>query len=357
MNAASPNHSQEADATIEFAESTILQVLLTVVGLAALAVIAVTIPWKPDVLLPWAIALTLGLAAMLAGGIIGLLFAVPRRGNETVIQGSGYVANDNLVKVSDWLTGALTGIALATGKDVAKALWRFSEAVMPQQPGFVLACLVAGFCAGFLLSYLRLRASLEFIFAVGSRRANDASETIKDQALEGVAAGKLSENHDSMREIVKAVTSATGKASSRERVLAIRNRFHSEWSTDPQQGNFGGEAASRGYELLVTKWKVGPNAQLVVDLEVRASSSALRPALAEFHLHPSLPQSVIAKPANHDGRVQISIEIYEAFVIGAIVKPGEVRLELDLSQVQDIPSEYRVALQSSARDSVNSDPD
>lgn len=343
MSASFVNHSQEADATIRFAELTIFRVLMTVLALATLAV-AMRISFALEQLLPWVIALALGLAAMLAGGIIGLLFAVPRRGAEPVNQGSGYVSNDNLVKVSDWLTGALTGIALATGKDVVESLWRFSKEVMPEQPGFLLACLIIGFAAGFLLSYLRLRAKLEFIFAVGSRRANDASERIKDAALENVAAEKTAQNNASMREVIKAVVSSIGQAANPDRVRAIRSQFHTKWDSDPHLGKFGGSSASRGFELIVASCKVGSHAQLIVELEVRATGSAVKPVLADFHLHPSLPQPLISMPANQDGRVLLTIEMYETFVVGAVVKPGDVRLEIDLSQAKEIPAEYRDAV-------------
>ncbi len=343
MSATSPDYSREAKETIEFAELTIFRVLMTVLALAILAAVAAHGSFALAHMLPWAIALSLGLAAMLAGGVIGLLFAVPRRGAEVASQASGYVSNDNLVKVSDWLTGALTGVALATGKDIAHALWRFSGKVMPEQPGFLLACLVVGFAAGFLLSYLRLRANLEFIFAVGSRRANDASERIKDAVLASVAAEKIAQNNSSMREVISAVAKSAGLATP-DRVRAIRSQFQASWNSEPHLGKFGGAASSRGYELVVASSKVGSHAQLIVDLEVRGTNSAAKLVLAEFHLHPSLPQPKISMPADQDGRVLLTIEMYETFVVGAVVKPGDVRLELDLSQMKEIPAEYRDAV-------------
>jgi hypothetical protein len=331
--------SEEAEATIAFAEKTIARITFAVLALAVFSASALYWPAPSGKLLPWAIALALGLAAMLSGGVIGLLFAVPRRGNDGAISGNGYVGNDNLVKVSDWLTGALTGIALATGKDMAKAIWDLSERVMPEQPGFVCACVVTGFAAGFLLAYLRLRANLEFIFAFGTRRANEASEAAKDAALERDAERKLAENRHYVGESAKAA-GEPASSSARDRVLSIRKRYQSHWESDPHLGKFGACSKRAGFELRVARWQVGADAMLGVDLEVRATGSSL-PTVAEFHLHPSFPQSVVSKPAESDGVVRLHIEVYETFVVGVVVQPGAIRLELDLNKESAIPAEYR----------------
>jgi len=311
-----------------------------ILGLLALASAAFYYQQGPKDLLPWIHSLGLGIAAALAGAIVGLLFAVPRRSSTAVSSSNGgYDANDNLVKVSDWLTGALTGIALATGKDIVMSVWQLSQIVASGYPGFVFACIIGGFAAGFLLGYLRLRAHLAFIFAYGDRRANDVA------ALRVAANAKVALNESDMKVRVgmagTLLKSLGGtEANQPEVVKAIRRAFETSFDGDPHKGAFGGRSEVGGYKLSFSKCHVEDDGLLAIEMEVRSTSATVKPMLVEFHLHPSFPAQKITKPVDEDGVVRLPLKLVETFTVGAVVQPGDVRLELDLNEVAEIPAEY-----------------
>lgn len=330
----------EAQDTIEFAERAVLRVILAILALAILAGLVLIWPQVRE-LVRWAVALAAGLAAMLAGGIIGLLFAVPRREPTNALASSGYSGNDNLVKVSDWLTGALTGIALATAGEMAGGVWTLSARILPEHPGFALACIVGGFSSGFLMAYLRLRASLPFIFAQYDKRASQVSLLERDLAREKEARNREVTRSRSMELSGSGGAANTLARDGASRVEYVRAAMAAEYQGDPNKGNFGASAQNGDLVLKKTAHHVDENDMLRVDLEVRSVNPEKEVKQATFHLHPSFPSPVIKKPADPDGVVRTSVWIYETFTVGAIAEPGQVKLELDLSLLADIPQQYK----------------
>lgn len=331
--------AQEAQATIAFVEKAVVRVVVAILIIAVVAGVLYASSKARD-LVPWVVALATGLAAMLAGGIIGLLFGVPRRDANAAASGGGYSGNDNLVKVSDWLTGALTGIALATARDMSDALWRVCQSVLPGYPGFALACIVGGFCAGFLMAYLRLRASLPFIFAHYDRRADDAALQ-RDLAREKEARNYEDARAKSAEAGTRNPERAASAKSISDRVKVVREAMAAEYQGDPNKGQYGGSPRANGYVLRMKGHRIGEDGMLNVDLEVSGTQPGQLPSHADFYLHPSFPAPVIRKPADSDGIVRMSVWLFEAFTVGVVVEPGQVALELDLAQLPDIPQEYR----------------
>lgn len=331
--------ARDAEATIKSVERIVFG---TFIILGALAVISAAFYSDKGAtnLLPWIHSVALGIAFALAGAIVGLLFAVPRRSSIAVATSNGgYDANDNLVKVSDWLTGALTGVALATGKDIVLSAWNLSKEVAPGYPGFVLACIIGGFAAGFLLGYLRLRANLGFIFAYGDRRANDAA------ALRFAADAKVALNASDLKGRVDMAGTmlksfGVNEATQTDVVKALRKTFETSLAGDPHKGAFGGAAEVNGYRLGMAKCQVESDGLLAIELEVRCTSASVKPSTVEFHIHPSFPAQRITKPVDEDGVVRLPLKLVETFTVGAVVQPGGIRLELDLNDIAEIPAEY-----------------
>ncbi|GAA0250362.1 hypothetical protein GCM10010492_58150 [Saccharothrix mutabilis subsp. mutabilis] len=153
-------------------------------------------------------------ASLLAGGSLGFLFGLPRsRFAEKVLDkddggessgklstGSRYVANSNLVKVSDWLTTVVVGLTLVnlgqavpTFRDFASAL-REPLGGAPWAGALGLSVVVLGVLAGMLLVYLwvsiRGRAlleqadlRLEEVPELTGKTVEDARETVSALSL------------------------------------------------------------------------------------------------------------------------------------------------------------------------------
>lgn len=122
----------------------------------------------------FSLALLLGLAALLGGGLIGFLFGVPRKLQETRPAGDpgtpGYAGNTNLEQISDWLTKILVGVGLTQILQVPGQLQRLAAFLAPalgDQPSsqvFALGLLGYFSVGGFLIGYLSTRLLLTRAF-------------------------------------------------------------------------------------------------------------------------------------------------------------------------------------------------
>jgi len=129
------------------------------------------------------VALLVALAALLAGALLGFLFAIPR----TVVGGekddtsqatTRYQANTNLEQISDWLTKILVGVGLTQISAVAPALSKYADYVGAGLGGyagsepFSIGLLVFFAIEGFLISFIWTR----IYFAGELRRADELNE-------------------------------------------------------------------------------------------------------------------------------------------------------------------------------------
>jgi hypothetical protein len=118
----------------------------------------------------FSLALLLGLAALMGGGLVGFLFGVPRRlqeaGPATGPASQGWVGNTNLEQISDWLTKILVGVGLTQILQIPGQLQRLTAFLAPafgNQPSsqiFALGLLGYFSIAGFLIGYLTTRLLL-----------------------------------------------------------------------------------------------------------------------------------------------------------------------------------------------------
>jgi hypothetical protein len=123
--------------------------------------------WK-TVLQLGANSLILGGAALLVGGLLGFLFAIPRRDVERSpdSNGSRYSANTNLEQISDWLTKILVGVGLTQLREIGETLTRVANFFAPALAGdaqaqpFALCVIVYFSTTGFMFAYLWSRIYL-----------------------------------------------------------------------------------------------------------------------------------------------------------------------------------------------------
>jgi hypothetical protein len=173
--------------------------LIWLVGGVVLASVAVMLyvgqgqdQWKTI-----AIGLTVTAAAMLAGGVIGFIFGVPRvlaadnttpsRTRPTI------VGNTNLEQISDWLTKILVGVGLTQFNSIASGAGRLIGTVAPAfgdgrdatvfTGGLGVFSVAFGFITGWL--YTRLLLGGAMAQADGRATARDLIEAAKEAAEAG----------------------------------------------------------------------------------------------------------------------------------------------------------------------------
>jgi len=119
-------------------------------------------------------------AALIAGTILGFLFALPR----TIDQGqkSGLLAtNDNLDQVSDWLTKILVGLGLVELGRISDGMGDISASVAAGMGGgdaaqvIAAGLLIYGAIDGFLVSYLWTRTALSLHFMAAAKALAQSS--------------------------------------------------------------------------------------------------------------------------------------------------------------------------------------
>jgi hypothetical protein len=160
------------------------------VGLLGIALYA-GIQGRARFLTTVSVALMVALACLMVGGVLGLLFGIPRAGRADLPEGDGRSAmpfrpNTNLEDISDWLTKILVGVGLIQLGQLSEPLGRLVTAVAegiggdPPNPSFTLALLLyftlVGFLAGYLLTRLylpRAFTSAQQLLDLVTRKAED----------------------------------------------------------------------------------------------------------------------------------------------------------------------------------------
>jgi hypothetical protein len=107
--------------------------------------------------------------AFLIGGIVGLLFGIPRtvQGSAPSTEDRRYEGNTNLEQISDWLTKIIVGIGLVQIGRVLPALTKLSESLkeplgaQPSSSTFGLTLTISYTLLGFLYFYLWSRTLFE----------------------------------------------------------------------------------------------------------------------------------------------------------------------------------------------------
>ncbi len=118
----------------------------------------------------------LSLTFLFAGGLIGFIFAIPRRISSNDIENKfegKYIGNDNLVQISDWLTKILVGVGLVNLKSFPSQLNHFASSLsfasssgLPVNTVIVEMIILFFSIAGFIVAYLWTR--LNFVKILNS---------------------------------------------------------------------------------------------------------------------------------------------------------------------------------------------
>jgi hypothetical protein len=138
---------------------------LVFIGLGGIAFYAYendTIPWKNT----WTAMATLFFvsgAIFTSSSLVGFLFGIPRT---TVIDKSeksksGYIGNDNLLQVSDWITKIILGLGLTQIHQIPTMLQKVAGYIHAytgvSNQAFIILVILYFACLGFLFGYLWTR--------------------------------------------------------------------------------------------------------------------------------------------------------------------------------------------------------
>jgi cellulose biosynthesis protein BcsQ len=108
---------------------------------------------------------------------------------------------------------------------------------------------------------------------------------------------------------------------------------------DPQKGRWGGQSRRFGRELRAAGRELSPG-WFEIELVVASTAGSALTGSVQFHLHPTFAKPVVVVEAEN-GKAMWTLTCYGAFTVGAVADDGRTTLELDLSEVEDLPSAFR----------------
>lgn len=305
-------------------------------------------------------------AAGMGGAAFGFLFGIPRSvaaGTQTPADpalqvGTGpasYAQNTNLEQISDWLTKIVVGVGLVEAEDIAVGFGQLSGSAaaawgLANGSATAGAIMLVGAVIGFLRCYVWTRT--EFISELeraDDQRARDRvikAENKANNMMKFIGGGPAKTVESAVpasddpffpapqgRSFLKRVADIAGKTTTAAAGL---------WDSDDNKQQFGGVDIANGKRLEAVVEPLGDDGQLCgVTLRVRAlpGEAAIEGAVV-FHLHPSFSQPMV-RVQGLDGVAETRIIAAGAFTVGAVVESDGTRLELDLSELPNIPDKFK----------------
>lgn len=306
-------------------------------------------------------------ASLFVGGLLGFLFGIPRTlqqsgplkpagvtESETAAKGNtrqvNYEANTNLEQISDWLTKILVGIGLTQltvipGKLQSVASYAANGLGATDASRTYALCLILFFLVcGFVLSYLWTRLYLPGEFA----RADKDMEALKvsHNALEVSAQAKKmsADTQANALGIGSGKSSSSGTAIAKEMFAATAEIAPGNAPGDPWKNQFGGKNVSNNRQLRAEVKKISDSSDLFsIRLTVSSIDQAKYPlqGVVQFFLHPTFKNDRPIITLDSNGVAELNLTAWGAFTIGALTDDGKTKLELDLSELPDAPTDFR----------------
>ncbi len=304
------------------------------------------------------LSVLVGLAASIAGGLLGFLFGIPRslQREDSITQKDQdtgeryYRTNTNLEQISDWLTKIIVGVSLT---QIPKLISKFDALTLKVAGGysesfssnfsypFASSIMLFYFICGFLVVYLWAKLYLlEQLVKMEDNlyKRKFQKQVEKVSKLEIARLSSLLTGFNRTRNKILA-------AERDEKYVAVVEKAKPEipvYIEDFQKGRWGGKSKVGNYSINanVTENKDGVNPfKVVVTVKAIAEEPALK-GKVYFFLHDTFaPYIEIVEATNNSATV--SFESYEAFTVGAVINGGEIKLELDLNTLVDCPDDYK----------------
>lgn len=329
--------------------------LTMLVGLVALLVYVVESKSWARCLASLGTGVAVAAAAVLVGGLFGFLFGIPRTSQSPTappapgIPGPGGVAlgsstsgreyqpNTNLEQISDWLTKILVGVGLIQVRAISDKLYAISGGVAAAlsdtaNHSFALAFILFYSVSGFLLAYLWTRLYLPGAF----RNADRELETLKARV----------EQVDLRSRDAQATSLGTGKGEPEAAVkeLLAASGGLAPNSDDPWKGLFGGKSINNDRQLQAEVTPIpGSSGLYAIHLTVRPLHPETNPlrGVIQFFLHQTFKDDKPVVTVGPNGMAELNLKAWGAFTVGAIADGGQTKLELDLSELETAPEEFR----------------
>lgn len=297
------------------------------------------------------LSLTVALASLVIGGLLGFLFGIPRskqgqKSTQNTTTQGGYVDNTNLEDISDWLTKIIVGISLVQFNTIQKYFHTIcTNLSSAYKPGLEskLAYAYSGalitfyLLAGFLAVYLWARTYL--MDTLTKRDKIQMQQMIKSQELENLK-----------KEFQKTIQRIDVYENKTEFVSIIQKAKPKEPKIceDCQKGRWGGITRNSDYTTNATVIKTTPlDMRSVVNIKVLQTAAGTKTiGKALFILHDSfLPEMIREiKPMQGSNTVEIEFPAYEAFTVGIVVENTDTSVsvyEVDLNQLENLPEGFK----------------
>ena len=300
-------------------------------------------------------------ATVLTGGLAGFLFGLPRfqyssapsaapashsrdaASNTPELPAAGtrlssgeYAPSTNLDEIANWLTKIILGATLVEVKSIGTYVREISEFIVaPCAPGcsqfgrpFVASIIVLGFTAGFLFGYLWTRLHYGGIAALADVRifriiAQKETELATRYGVGGTAAEGMTDRLPSE--------------------VADTEWLRSAASSDPNKNLFGGSPVANA-RIISATFAPAESRPGITKVTLSVKSQDRKKPLGgnvTFELHPTFKQKTVTCPVI-DGAATLTVLAWGAFTVGAIADEGQTRLELDLAELPNAPTDFRL---------------
>jgi hypothetical protein len=253
-----------------------------------------------------------------------------------------YQPNTNLEQISDWLTKILVGVGLIQIKQIGDKLFTLSGGVawaLNDTSGnhtFALALILFYLVIGFLFSYLWTRLYLPVAFHFSDLEIQRRLDSL-DTKVEEV---------DVKAQDAQATSLGLGKQTedAKNKLLAFTGDIDPQATADPWKGRFGGKSVSNDRRLEAEVKPILGSAGLFA---IRLTVSSLHPetnplrGAVQFFLHPTFHNDKPVVTVGPTGVAELNLRAWGAFTVGAVADDGKTKLELDLSELETAPAEFR----------------
>jgi hypothetical protein len=292
------------------------------------------------------VTLLSALMCLSVGAILGLMFGIPRYSKLSGID-NAVAPNNNLEQISDWLTKMIVGISLVQFDAIVQRTKALATQITAAMNGcasncgdsYAMGLAVIGFffAAGFLMMYLWARVYL--LLDVGSVQLKiDRDAAAFSNFLRNPERIQGRQRHR------ERATKAAAAGSTAMHLAPGSEIKPGPDADDPWKGAFGGRSRddARGRELAAAVTPLErPKDYCSVRLTVRSTDPA-KPLTGEvkFFLHDTFPQPIQTLEAR-DNKAELEVIAWGAFTVGAVADGGTTKLELDLSNVNGAPADWR----------------
>ena len=163
--------------------------LIIIIGVIGFLGILITSISSEHFLLVFGNLFLLGIAFLMLGLLLGLLFGIPKSNNVDKSK-SSILGNTNLEEVSDWLTKIIIGFGIAEISEIDESVLNLAttlNGIMPELPKLAILLVIIYFpIYGFISGWLLTRIYLTTIFAGVDQKLGNIFEKLSDSGKDAV---------------------------------------------------------------------------------------------------------------------------------------------------------------------------